>query len=81
MVFISCAVTAAAIMYLTFPDTLNKSLEEVEAMFEKDELSTVYQKDIVEREANPDDSDKVARSRLAPQFQSMSDCRETYIFF
>jgi RsiW-degrading membrane proteinase PrsW (M82 family) len=33
MVFISCCVASATIMYFTFPDTLNKPLEKVAAMF------------------------------------------------
>jgi RsiW-degrading membrane proteinase PrsW (M82 family) len=44
MVFISCCVASATIMYFTFPDTLNKPLEEVAAMFGDDDLVAVYQK-------------------------------------
>jgi hypothetical protein len=34
-------------MYFTFPDTLNKPLEEVAAMFGDDYLVAVYQRDLV----------------------------------
>jgi hypothetical protein len=47
MVFISCCVASATIMYFTFPDTLNKPLEEVAAMFGDDDLVAVYQRDLV----------------------------------
>ena len=42
MVFISCCVVAAAVMYFTFPDTLNKPLEEVALMFGDDDLVSHY---------------------------------------
>jgi hypothetical protein len=46
MVFISCAVVMAAIMYLTYPDTLNKPLEEVAKLFGDDDLVAVYSRDV-----------------------------------
>lgn len=42
MVFLSCAIVASITMYFTFPDTLNKPLEEVAAMFGDDDLVAHY---------------------------------------
>ena len=42
LVFISCCVVAAAVMYFTFPDTLNKPLEEVVLMFGDEDLVSHY---------------------------------------
>jgi len=47
MVFISCAVVGAVIMFFTFPDTLNKPLEEVAAMFGDGDLVALYHGDFV----------------------------------
>ena len=42
LLFISCCVVAAAVMYFTFPDTLNKPLEEVALMFGDEDLVSHY---------------------------------------
>lgn len=46
MVFICCAVAAAIVMFFTFPDTLNRPLEEVAALFGDDDLVAVYERDV-----------------------------------
>lgn len=47
MVFISCAVVGAVVMYFFFPDTLGKPLEEVAAIFGDDDLIAIYQRDVI----------------------------------
>ena len=42
MVFICCCVGSAIVMYFIFPDTLNKPLEEVAALFGDDDLVAIY---------------------------------------
>ncbi|OCK78500.1 MFS transporter, partial [Lepidopterella palustris CBS 459.81] len=42
MVFIACSVVAAVIMFFTYPDTLNKPLEEVASMFGDGDLVAHY---------------------------------------
>ena len=42
MVFICCCVASAIVMYTTFPDTLNKPLEEVAALFGDEDLVAIY---------------------------------------
>jgi hypothetical protein len=44
MVFISCCVVSAAIMYFYFPDTLGKPLEEVARIFGDDDLVAHYER-------------------------------------
>ena len=34
-------------MFFTFPDTLNKPLEEIAALFGDDDLVAIYQRDVV----------------------------------
>ncbi|KAI9743673.1 MAG: hypothetical protein M1818_002989 [Claussenomyces sp. TS43310] len=46
LVFICLSVFGAAICYLTFPNTLQKPLEEVARLFGDDDLVAIYQQDI-----------------------------------
>lgn len=46
MVFLSLAVVEGFIMLFTFPNTLNKPLEEIAAMFGDDDLVAIYQNDV-----------------------------------
>lgn len=46
MVFVSCCVVAAVIMYFTYPDTLNKPLEEVAKLFGDDDLVALYSESV-----------------------------------
>lgn len=47
MVFVSCAVTGAAIAWFTFPDTAHCSLEEVAKLFGDDDLVAIYREEIM----------------------------------
>jgi hypothetical protein len=54
LVFISLSVFGAATIFFTFPDTLNRPLEEVARLFGDEDLVAVYQRDIhVDGEKNP----------------------------
>lgn len=46
MVFICCALAAAVTIFFTFPDTANKPLEEIAALFGDDDLVAIYQRDV-----------------------------------
>ncbi|GAB7356255.1 hypothetical protein MBLNU459_g7068t2 [Dothideomycetes sp. NU459] len=46
LVFIGCALVSAVIMYTSFPDTLNKPLEEVAALFGDSDLVAIYQNEL-----------------------------------
>lgn len=46
LVFIACALVSAVVMFTTFPNTLNKPLEEVAALFGDSDLVAIYQSEL-----------------------------------
>lgn len=46
LVFVCCCVVGGPVMYFTYPDTLNKPLEEVAALFGDDDLVAIYQQEM-----------------------------------
>lgn len=46
LVFICCCVVSSTIVFFTFPDTLNKPLEDVARMFGDDDLVAFYSSDV-----------------------------------
>lgn len=46
LVFISISVPSAILVYLTFPDTLRKPLEEIARLFGDEDLVAIHQDDI-----------------------------------
>jgi len=46
LIFICLNVISAAVIWIFFPDTKGKSLEEIAALFGDDDLVVVYQRDI-----------------------------------
>jgi hypothetical protein len=62
-------VASATIMYFTFPDTLNKPLEKVAAMFWDDDLVAVYQRDLAissEQDVTTMAEEKLAELKKTP---------------
>ena len=59
IVFVACCLVMGVVMLLVFPDTKNKPLEEIAAMFGDDDLVAVYLSDVdVISNANAVDNDK-----------------------
>lgn len=47
LVFIACCVVSSATVFLTFPDTLNKPLEDIARLFGDEDLVALYSSDVV----------------------------------
>jgi MFS family permease len=79
MVFICMSLLGAAIMYFTFPDTLNKPLEEIARLFGDKDLVAIYQEDIVLDEANHEVVEKASGSdehvELASELNEMASSK------